>query len=158
LTDPPVLSGIPPNPFVNLQGRGNLPGGCVQFCSQFPAKTIAEESNAMPIDVNSIDLNSLSRKELLKLRRDIDKAIDTLADREKKAALEAVEKAAADHGFSLAELTGVQAKKSSGNKPKSAPRFRNPENPGQTWTGKGRKPEWFKAGLDAGKTEDDFAI
>lgn len=112
----------------------------------------------MSIDVQSIDLNSMSRRELQKLRRDVDKAIDTLEDREKKAALEAVEKAAADHGFSLAELTGLTGRKLGGIKPKSAPKFRNSENPDQTWTGKGRKPDWFKAGIDAGKTEDDFAI
>ncbi|SMY06057.1 H-NS histone family protein [Flavimaricola marinus] len=106
----------------------------------------------------TLDLNTLSRKELQKLRRDVDKAIDTLAAREKKAALEAAEKAAAEHGFSLAELAGMSGKRGGSNKPKSPPKFRNPENPEQTWTGKGRKPEWFKAGIESGKTEDDFAI
>lgn len=105
----------------------------------------------------SLDLNSMSRKELQKLRRDVEKALNTLADREKKAALDAAEKAAAEHGFSLADLAGM-GKKGGGAKSKSPAKFRNPENPKQTWTGKGRQPEWFKAGIAAGKSPDDYAI
>ena len=105
----------------------------------------------------TLDLNSMSRKELQKLRRDVDKAIATLADRERKAALEAAEKAAAEHGFTLADLAGL-GKKGKTAKTNSPAKFRNPANPSQTWTGKGRQPDWYKAGLAAGKTADDFAI
>lgn len=104
-----------------------------------------------------LDLNEMTRKELNQLRRDVEKAIDTLAAREKKAALQAAEKAAAEHGFSLAELAGFAGKKGAA-KSKSPAKYRNPENPDQTWTGKGRKPDWFKAAIEAGKSESDFEI
>ena len=105
----------------------------------------------------TLDLNSMSRKELQKLRRDVDKAIATLADREKKAALDAAEKAAAAHGFTLAELA-VATKKGRSAKSKAPAKYRNPEDPSQTWTGKGRQPEWFKAGVAAGKPASAFEI
>lgn len=43
-------------------------------------------------------------------------------------------------------------------RPKSAgvPKFHNGE--GLTWTGKGKRPSWFVAALEAGKTTDDLLI
>ena len=40
----------------------------------------------------------------------------------------------------------------------SPAKFCNPDNPSQTWTGRGRQPGWIKAGLQAGKSVDDFLI
>ena len=105
----------------------------------------------------TLDLTSLSRNELQTLRREVDKAIETLADRERKAALEAAERAAAEHGFNLADLTGL-ARKGKAAKTKSPARYRNPDDASQTWTGKGRQPDWYKAGIAAGKSPADFEI
>jgi DNA-binding protein H-NS len=38
------------------------------------------------------------------------------------------------------------------------PKFRNPEQPSETWTGRGRKPRWLTAQLKSGKQIDDFRI
>lgn len=103
------------------------------------------------------DLDSLSRSELEQLRTGVDKALSTLAERERKAALEAVESAAREHGFSLEELTGVAPLKGK-RKAKNPPKFRNPANPSETWTGRGRKPQWIKDAQDAGKDIAEFEI
>jgi len=29
---------------------------------------------------------------------------------------------------------------------------------GRTWTGRGKRPNWFKAALEAGKKPEDFAV
>ena len=39
-----------------------------------------------------------------------------------------------------------------------APKYRNPENPSETWAGRGLKPRWLKAAIETGKTADDFLI
>ncbi|PUB16379.1 H-NS histone family protein [Yoonia sediminilitoris] len=110
------------------------------------------------------DLKSMTRKELEKLKADVEKALDRVAAKEMKAALAAAEKAAAAHGFSLAEITGdapaekKTRKSKTGPKKPSAPRFKNPENPDQTWTGKGRQPEWYKAAIAAGNTPEQMEI
>ncbi len=111
------------------------------------------------IEIMSVDLNQMSRKELSKLARDIDKALASVDKREQKAALDAAEKAAAEHGFSLSELTGA----ASGGKKKKAgsvnpPKFRNPEDATQTWSGRGRKPAWINAAEAAGKDIAAFEI
>jgi len=39
-----------------------------------------------------------------------------------------------------------------------APKFRNPANAAQTWSGRGKRPHWFNDALKAGKKEKDLAI
>ena len=41
---------------------------------------------------------------------------------------------------------------------KGVVRFRDPENPAHTWSGRGTNPAWFKAGIAAGKSKDYFAV
>lgn len=106
-----------------------------------------------------IDLEKLSRGELVQLRADVDAALETLADRERKAALEAAKEAARAHGFDLDELTsGVASKSRSRSKSKNPPKYRNPSDPKQTWTGRGRRPNWIKEAEAAGTDIAEFAI
>jgi DNA-binding protein H-NS len=39
-----------------------------------------------------------------------------------------------------------------------APKYRNPENPAETWSGRGLKPRWMAAAIKVGKKLEDFAI
>jgi DNA-binding protein H-NS len=39
-----------------------------------------------------------------------------------------------------------------------APKYRNPENPTETWAGRGLKPRWLTAAIKGGKKIEDFAI
>jgi len=105
-----------------------------------------------------LDLNSMSRSELMKLRANVDKALASVAERERKAALDAAERAVAEHGFTLSELTGLSGRKGARGKPKSAPKYRNPANADDTWSGRGRKPGWVRELEAAGKSIADCAI
>ena len=58
-------------------------------------------------------------------------------------------------GYSLAELIGVEVKAS---RAPAVAKYRHPENAGITWSGRGRKPQWFVKALAAGKSADDLAI
>lgn len=100
-----------------------------------------------------MDLNTLSLKELKKLRKDVDKTIANFKDRQKREALAELEKKAAEMGFSLAELTGAGKIKKV-----SAPKYRNPADASQTWTGRGRIPQWMKDFEASGKSRDDALI
>ena len=111
-----------------------------------------------------LDLKAMDRKELEKLSKDIDKALTRVTAKELKAAKAAAEKALKARGFSLADLTAGDApskptrrvtKKAA--KP-STPKYANPSDKTQTWTGKGRQPIWFKEAMAAGKQPADLAI
>lgn len=39
-----------------------------------------------------------------------------------------------------------------------APKYRNPEDPSETWAGRGLKPRWLTAAIKGGKKLEDFAI
>jgi hypothetical protein len=39
-----------------------------------------------------------------------------------------------------------------------APKYRNPENPAETWAGRGLRPRWLTAAIKGGKKFEDFAI
>lgn len=114
----------------------------------------------------TIDLKSMSFKELKQLRNQVDRAIKNTEAREKRAALKAAEAAASQFGFTLAEVTsGEKAPKKRGPKPKSAaakkpgkPKYRNPADKAQTWTGKGRQPAWYKSAIESGKKPSDLEI
>jgi DNA-binding protein H-NS len=42
--------------------------------------------------------------------------------------------------------------------PRVLPKFRNPIEPSQTWSGRGKKPRWVLDQLKSGKQLDDFRI
>lgn len=42
--------------------------------------------------------------------------------------------------------------------PKVHPKYRNPERPSETWSGRGRQPRWVGAQLRSGMLIDDFLI
>ncbi len=100
-----------------------------------------------------IDLEQLSKDELQKLKSDVDKALKTIDARRRAEAKRAAEQAAKEFGFSLDEILTGGAKGSKG-----APKFANPADPTQTWTGRGRKPNWIIEALRSGKSLDDLTI
>jgi DNA-binding protein H-NS len=102
-----------------------------------------------------MDVNALSLKELKDLQSQVVKAIATFEDRKKKVALAELEEKARAMGFSLSELTGAPAAR---KRTPTAEKYRDPENPHKTWSGRGRKPHWFIAALAAGKSPEDLAI
>lgn len=113
----------------------------------------------------SVDLKSMNSKQLEKLLADVKKALQTVKARDRRQAIKAAEKAAAEWGFSLTDLseTAKPAKKERKNKakavkPKSKPQFANPQDASQTWTGKGRQPNWFRAAVESGKAPDDMRV
>jgi DNA-binding protein H-NS len=92
------------------------------------------------------ELARMSLKDLRILRERVEAAI---AEREKLERADVRAKAsemASKAGFNVDDLFG------GGRRPKrgsAAVKFRNPENPSQTWTGRGRRPDWItKAGGD----------
>lgn len=95
----------------------------------------------------------------------IEKAIETAEARDRQAALDKVRSVAKQHGFELAELvdtTGASGRrrgaKSARPKAKVAPKYRNPNDPSQTWSGRGRTPRWMQEHVDAGGSREDLGI
>ena len=103
----------------------------------------------------NIDLNSLSLKELKDLQSSVTKAVNGFDDRKRKAALSQVEETARALGFTLSELTGTAVTR---KRSPAVPKFANPADTSETWSGRGRKPRWFVAALKAGKKPEQMTI
>lgn len=89
-----------------------------------------------------------------------------------RARIDAILKA---EGLTLAEVYGAAAAGTTGRRgrggpgrgttaragkrgPSLPPKYRNPDDPTQTWAGRGLKPRWLVAALAAGRTLDDLLI
>lgn len=106
-----------------------------------------------------MDLNNKSLEELKKLKKDVEKAIASFEARKRREALKAVEQVAKEFGVELSEIVGGAGKRRSTTaKAKGVPKYRNPDDPSQTWSGKGRQPAWYKSAIAAGKSNEDLAI
>ena len=105
-----------------------------------------------------LKLRELPLKELKQLQKDVADAITEFEDRRKQEAVAQLEAKAKEMGFaSLAELIGRKPAKR-GRKGPVAPKYRHPEKKALQWSGRGRRPAWFRAALDAGISEKDMLI
>jgi DNA-binding protein H-NS len=42
--------------------------------------------------------------------------------------------------------------------PRVVPKYRNPQTPSETWSGRGKQPRWLVAAIENGRKIDDFRI
>lgn len=71
-------------------------------------------------------------------------------------------------GFTVAEVfgelsgsgivAGTRARKAKDGRASVPPKFRNPDNPSETWTGRGRQPKWIAAKIAGGVTMESLKI
>jgi DNA-binding protein H-NS len=102
----------------------------------------------------TMNLKSMSIDRLVGLRERVDAALNSKVVDQRRA-LES----------ELSKLTRFQGgaargKLAAGGRLRGAvaPKYRNPENPAETWAGRGLKPKWLAAAIKAGKKQDDFLI
>lgn len=101
-----------------------------------------------------LNLLAMSLTELRDLQKSVAKAISTFEARQKAEARGKVEMLAKELGFTLVELAEIGEPKR--KRAPSTKLYRHPENPTLTWSGRGRKPSWFAAHVDAGKDPEEL--
>lgn len=103
------------------------------------------------------DLSQMSLKDLQGLAKDVEKAIQKKTADNLKEARAAAETAARKYGLSLDQVLGT-ARKTKGPSKTLPPKYRHPDDPKTTWSGKGRQPGWFRDAIASGKNADDLLI
>ena len=104
----------------------------------------------------AINVDKMSLKELVALEGKIKGAINEARARERSVLKSKVAELAVSHGFSIAELFGTNGRAKS--KATGIAKYANPDDATDTWTGRGRKPNWLVARLKKGADLADFAI
>jgi DNA-binding protein H-NS len=98
-------------------------------------------------------------KDLLAQKAAIEQKIEEAARSERAEAIAKVRALMAEHGLSLADLSARSAprKAGGGGGGKVAAKYRNAAT-GDSWSGRGLRPNWLKAALATGKKLEDFAV
>ena len=102
----------------------------------------------------SVDLTKFSPKDLKELSRSIEKEIKRRESADKKKVLTQMKELAASVGMTVEEILEANPQKKS----KGQPKYRNPDNPEQTWTGRGKRPGWLNDALNSGIALEEMEI
>jgi len=108
--------------------------------------------------VAAINVDKMSLKDLVELNQRVQKAVLIAKERERTELKQKIAQMAENSGFSVGELFGATRVAGRGGKSSGVAKYRNPDNPSETWTGRGRKPNWLVARLAKGANVDDFEI
>lgn len=100
------------------------------------------------------DLSKLSIEELQSLARDIEAETVNRRVVEKERVLNQMRDLASSLGMTLEELMRQEGISGS-----TVPvKYRHPENPGLTWSGRGKRPAWVNEALASGRTLEDLSV
>jgi DNA-binding protein H-NS len=102
-----------------------------------------------------INLNNISYAELLALQERVEVALIERKAAEAQEVKEKLEALAEKSGFSLSDFVD-------GRKPRAkstvAVKYRNPKDPSQTWSGRGRKPLWLVEAAKKGAKLESLGV
>ena len=95
-----------------------------------------------------MNFKSMSIEKLVKLKDQVESALSSKVA-ETRRMLQS----------NLAKLTGFGGASMRGStRGKVAPKYRNPDNPSETWAGRGLRPRWLTTALKFGKKLEYFSI
>ena len=106
----------------------------------------------------ALNVEKLSLKELIALEAKLAAAIATARQKERAEIKSKVAELAESHGFSVSELFGGLGRGNGRKKSVNIAKYANPDDKTDTWTGRGRKPNWLLARLKKGAKLSDFEI
>jgi DNA-binding protein H-NS len=99
------------------------------------------------------ELERMSIDDLWELRGKIDAALELRLIAQKDALEDRIKHLKATPSFERRIATSERRQY-----PHVFPKFRNPDDPSETWAGRGKQPRWLAEQLRSGKSLDDFRI
>ena len=99
-------------------------------------------------------LKSMSIEKLVALKDQIEAMLSSKVLEQRRA----LESELAKLGRFQGGKSGSKVARGFGARGAVAPKYRNPENPAETWAGRGLKPRWLAAAIKSGKKPEDFLI
>jgi DNA-binding protein H-NS len=108
-----------------------------------PLAIFSQSTQLVPIKLRSNDIARVKWRKSTGLKQNA----------ERNALRQRLVDVAKEHGFDIHDLFGK------GRKGSVAVKYRDPKNPENTWTGRGRMPRWMAAATKGGKSKkEDFLI
>ena len=108
--------------------------------------------------MKKLNLESLSIDELWQLHEELNQYLSGRLNAEKRALEKRLAQLRREN-----EANAGQSELKSVPRPKRAyprvhPKYRNPNAPNETWSGRGKQPKWLAAELKAGRAIEEFLI
>ena len=100
-------------------------------------------------------IDKASYKELAEARGAIEAALDQRKAEERAEVKRKIAELANQSGFEVTELFGGRR---GGKRAPSGAKYRNPKDVSQTWTGRGRKPNWLVEAVGQGAKIESFEV
>jgi DNA-binding protein H-NS len=107
--------------------------------------------------MSKVNLDKMPYRELLELQEEIAAAIVRRRDEERSEMKKKIEELVMDSGFAVDEIFG-KARRGGRRGAVPAVKYRNPKDSSQTWTGRGRKPNWLVEALGKGQKMESFLV
>src|SRR5271154_4400267 len=95
-------------------------------------------------------LKSMSIEKLVALKEQVEAALSFKVVEQRKALESSLSK--------LGRFEGGKSSKGARGYGAVAPKYRNPDDPAETWAGRGLRPRWLTAAIKSGKKVEDFLI
>jgi DNA-binding protein H-NS len=106
----------------------------------------------------ALNYDKMSLKELRDIEGRVAAALVKAHEREKADLKHRIEEMTGKAGMSVQDLYGMTKGRGAGKGGKVAIKYMNPDNKGETWTGRGRQPRWLAAKLSKGGKINDFLL
>lgn len=92
------------------------------------------------------DVRDLPLDKLLEFQQTVSSAIEAQREKKRKEVLAQIQELVRQYDLPFDEV--IRAIRGHAKRGKAPALYRNPDNPRQTWSGKGEAPEWFKKAKD----------
>jgi DNA-binding protein H-NS len=96
--------------------------------------------------------------ELLAQRQEVEKQIANLQGAARSEAIDKIRALMAEHGLSVADVIDKPDGRKANETAKRQAPVKYRDQAGNTWSGRGLKPRWLTAALQAGGRLEDFAV
>lgn len=103
------------------------------------------------------DLENFSEAELANMMANVQRALKEKQNSKRREVLTKIREMAASIGVGI-EVIESEKPVTGKRGGKVAPKYRNPNDPEQTWTGRGMKPRWLQGLMDQGHDQTEFQI
>ena len=114
--------------------------------------------------MNRDQLKEMRLDEIQVLQKKVETAIETHQSRKISEARVKIQEIAKELGVSMNQIFGVNSAKKRQTTSKKAAgvsgpvKYRHPDTPELTWTGRGRRPNWIIEHEGAGGSREDFQV
>jgi DNA-binding protein H-NS len=142
-----------------VRGKNGDGNSTAEACSK---NGLGDLFGGMQVKLGNLDLNSLSIDELWTLHEEVGSVLSEKILAEKRG----LEERLAKLNGAVAEKVSIACANSKTSQrralrrkyPPVLPKYQNPNNPSETWAGRGKQPRWLVSQLKAGKKKNDFLI